>query len=117
MPPREWRFRLQDILAAIQQVQDYTTGMDLESFAASAVVVDAVLYRIAVIGEAARAIPDEVKAQHRSIPWRAIQGMRNRLVHEYFGVRLETVWETIEVDLPGLVVLLTGLADQSDEDG
>lgn len=60
MPPRAWRFRVGDILDAIQQVGAYTAGMDFSAFAANALVVDAVLYRIAVIGEAARAIPDDV---------------------------------------------------------
>ncbi|NOY28212.1 MAG: DUF86 domain-containing protein, partial [Oligoflexia bacterium] len=63
MPPRTWRFRIQDILDAIEQIRDYTAGMDLEGFSSSKVVVDAVLYRISVIGEAASAIPEEIGAQ------------------------------------------------------
>ena len=103
------------MLEAVAQVQAYTRGMDLESFEANDVVVDAVLYRISVIGEAARAIPDNIKTQHTTIAWRSVQGMRNRLVHEYFGVRVETVWQTVESDLPDLAHQLEMLLRDAEE--
>lgn len=114
MPPRSWQFRVDDILDAIQQVQAYTAGMDFEAFASNTLVVDGVLYRIAVIGEAARAIPDDVKVRHEHIPWRAIQTMRNRLVHEYFGVRVDTVWQTVVTDLPSLILAMESLKLEGD---
>jgi len=100
----------------IETVQAHTAGLDAEDFAATTVVLDAVLYRISVIGEAANAIPPEVRAQHPEIPWRAIRGMRNRLVHEYFGVRVETVWETVKTDLPALAGQLHELLRKGGEE-
>ena len=109
MPRRQWRFRVQDILDAVRQIQAYTDGLDLDALAASPIALDAVLYRIAVIGEAARAIPAEVKQRHHED-----QSMRNRLIHEYLGVRVATVWQTVQEDLPSLAVQLAALLDRSD---
>ena len=82
MPPRAWRFRLDDMLAAIQQIRGYVHGMDLESFRSDPRTVDAVVYRLAVIGEAANARPDEVTERLTQVPWRAIRGLRSRVMHE-----------------------------------
>ena len=115
MPPRAWRFRVQDILDAIAQIRDYTAGMDFEEFSSSRIVIDATLYRISVIGEAASGIPEDVREQHPAIPWRPIRGMRNRLVHDYFGVRVETVWQTVCEDLSELTRQLEPLLDVGEE--
>ena len=101
------------MLEAIRQVEDYTAGLDLDDFKGAAIVVDAVLYRFSVLGEAANAVPEEVRAEHPEVPWRAMRGMRNRLVHEYFGVRHETVWETVHSELPGLRIQLRAIADSA----
>ena len=98
------------MLSAITQVETYTVGLDRASFAADPRTVDAVMYRIAVIGEAATALPESVRAATPQIPWKAVRGMRNRLLHEYFGVRLDTVWETVGSDLPALWKLLLTVA-------
>jgi len=58
---------------------------------------------VEVIGEAATNVPDEIRSKHPSLPWRDIRGMRNKLVHQYFGINMEVVWKTILEDLPMIV--------------
>lgn len=102
MPHEDWLFRVEDMLVAIGQIEDFTRGKSFEDFQASPMTLNAVLYSFAVLGEAANAVPREAAAKHPSVEWREIRGMRNTIVHEYAGVRLETVWATIQRDLPAL---------------
>jgi len=77
----EW---IEDIISAVADIRADTAGMDLTAFAAKPAIVRSVLYSIAVIGEAAKSISPAFKAAHPDIPWRAIAGIRDRIVHEYF---------------------------------
>ena len=72
----------------------------------------AVLRAIAVIGEAASKVSEDIRAVNTSIPWKAIVGMRNRLVHAYFDVDTEMVWETVQVEIPEIVVKLKALLEK-----
>jgi uncharacterized protein with HEPN domain len=113
VPRREWRLRIEDILAAIERVQRYTAGLDLASFLADEKVVDAASFCFGVIGEAAHHVPDDVVAAHPELPWPEMRAMRNVVVHEYFGVTHETLWKTAREDLPGLVDPLRRLLAES----
>jgi uncharacterized protein with HEPN domain len=106
MSPRLWHHRINDILEAIDKIHEYVKNKDFEAFRADSKTIDAVIRNFIVIGEAARNIPEEVAAKHPSVPWRLMSDMRNFAVHEYWGVELKTIWETIEKDLPPLVPLL-----------
>lgn len=90
-PARNWRLRIEDILAAVERVQRYTARMDLASFLADEKTVDAVSFCFGVIGEAARHIPEDVVAANPDLPWPEMRAMRNVVVHEYFGVTQETL--------------------------
>ena len=109
MPPREWRHRVEDMLAAVERVQRHTAGLDVASFIADEKTVDAVSYCFGVIGEAARNVPEEVVAANPELPWPEMRAMRNVVVHEYFGVTHETLWKTAREDLPSLVEQLRRL--------
>jgi len=76
--------------------------MDFAAFSASPVTVRSVLYSIAVIGEAAKNIGPAFKAAHPDIPWRAIAGIRDRIVHEYFRTNTRRIWEVIVDDIDAL---------------
>lgn len=106
MPPRHWKLRIEDILAAIERIQRYTDGMDLSSFSRDDRTVDAVVWNITVIGEAAGAVPEDVRRKHPELPWDEMRGIRNVIVHEYFGVSLPILWQTVTADLPPLIPLL-----------
>ena len=106
MQPRDWRLRVQDMLDAIKTIGRYTAAHDLESFRKDQQTVDAVVFRLIVIGEAASALPQSVRNERSGLPWDRIRGMRNVVVHEYSGIRVDTFWQTIREDLPPLVALL-----------
>lgn len=94
--------RVAHILDAIRTVEHRVAGLDEEGFSADEVVRDSVLYQLAIIGEAANGLTDEMQAKHGEIPWGQIVGFRNRLMHEYHSVNLAIVWRTIQKDLPEL---------------
>jgi uncharacterized protein with HEPN domain len=104
-----WQHRVIDIIAAINKIQHYAEGMDFLTFQQDSKTSDAVIRNFIVIGEAARNMPAEITAQYPAIPWRLMGDMRNFAVHEYWGVELRTVWETIEQDLSPLIPLLEEL--------
>jgi len=106
VPPRHWKLRIEDILVAIERIQRYTDGMDLSSFSRDDRTVDAVVRNITVIGEAAGAVPEDVRRKYPELPWEEMRGIRNVIVHEYFGVSLPILWQTVTADLPPLIPLL-----------
>ena len=110
MPPRGWRLRVEDILEAIGSIEIYITGMTFEQFRADRKTVDAVVRNLEVIGEAARHLSsDRLDDLPADIPWADIAAMRNLLIHEYFGVDIAIIWETITGDLPQLRAALERL--------
>lgn len=80
----------------------YTAGLSFDEFSGNFMVIEACLYNIQVIGEATGQLPDDVRAINSGIPWNLIKGMRNRLIHEYFGTDLQLVWNVITAELPAL---------------
>lgn len=111
MPPREWDFRVRDILESIAKIQRYTDGLDLKRFRDHEMALDAVIRNLEVIGEAAHQVPDEIKASAPDLPWKEMRAMRNLLAHEYFGADPKTVWETARHDLPPLIPRLRALIE------
>jgi uncharacterized protein with HEPN domain len=99
VPRRDASLRLQDIVDAIDRILEYTRSHSLESFKADPRTVDAVVRNLEVIGEAARHLDAETAAQLPDLPWRELQAMRNVLIHEYFGISVAIIWETITRDL------------------
>jgi len=108
---RDWRFRVRDILAALGNIAAYTEGMTWEEFAADARTVDAVVRNLMTMGESIRWIPDPVLDEHPAVPWRTLRGVRNVVVHEYFGIDLAILWETVQGDLPPLVAKLEAVLE------
>jgi uncharacterized protein with HEPN domain len=117
MSPRLWQHRITDILEAIEKIQRYVEGMTFDDFENDSKTVDAVIRNFIIIGEAVRNVPEEVVVRHPSIPWRIMGDMRNFAVHEYWGVELRTVWETIKSDLPPLVPLLRSISKEENNRG
>jgi uncharacterized protein with HEPN domain len=112
VPPRDWKLRVEDISLAIERIQRYTVGLTLEAFRTDDLRIDAVIRCLGIIGEAARHVPDDVQEKYPDVPWSEMRGIRNVVMHEYFGVVLEVVWQTIQEDLPPLVPRLTEILDQ-----
>ena len=116
MRPREWRFRIEDILESIGRIQRYTAGLAYEEFCLDQRTVDAVIRNFEIMGEAARHVPQEIESTYPDVPWHQSRAMRNELIHGYFGVNLAIVWDTIQHDLPPLVPLLRQVLAQERED-
>ena len=76
--------------------------MDHDAFLTDELVIDGVARNLEIIGEAARQLPEEFRRAHPQIPWTQIAGLRNRIVHDYFGLDLEIIWQIIQHDLPEL---------------
>lgn len=102
MTTREYRDYLQDILEAIQDIADFTKDMSFEAFAGDKKTINAVIRSIEVIGEAAGKIPKTLRNRYPDVPWKKIVGMRNKLIHEYFGIDLEILWKVVTEDVPSL---------------
>jgi uncharacterized protein with HEPN domain len=109
--PRDWRYRVEDMLEAVANAQAYVKGMAFEQFATDRKTVRAAAYEIGVIGEAVGHIPAEVRQRHPEVPWSKMQAMRNIVVHEYFRVDTSILWQTIQHDLPPLVPLLQAVIE------
>lgn len=90
---------LADILEALADLRDFTSEMTFEEFCQDRKTTNACIRSLEVIGEATKKIPNETRQQKPHIPWQAIAGMRDKLIHEYFGVDLGIVWQTIQHDL------------------
>lgn len=93
---------LEDILFSIERIEDTTKDIPESEFKQNIEKQDATLRRLAIIGEAAKGLPKELKQKHPGVKWKEITGMRDILIHEYFDIKLERVWQTITEDLPQL---------------
>jgi uncharacterized protein with HEPN domain len=96
-----------DILSAIADIRADTAGMDFKAFSETPVIVRSVLYSLAIIGEAAKNISPEFRAAYPDIPWRALAGIRNRIVHEYFRTNTRRIWDVVVDDIDMLENALT----------
>ena len=91
---------LNHILDAIEKIEKYLQGIDEKAFKKNDLVQDGVIRQIEIIGEAVKRLSDGIKSQSPHVPWQDIAGMRDKLIHDYFGVDIDTVWLTVEKDIP-----------------
>ena len=93
---------LGDILDAIRRIESYTNGAGTEDFLENLMMQDAVMHQIEIIGEASNSISDEFQDMHSNLPWMQMRGIRNKIVHDYRGINLQIIWDTVRSDLPAL---------------
>jgi uncharacterized protein with HEPN domain len=99
---RDHSFYLKDIFHAIESIETFTAGMNCDLFVADDKTLSAVIRKLEIIGEAVKQLPEEFLLLHPDIPWKQIAGMRDKLIHFYFGVDPHLVWQTVQKRLPEL---------------
>ena len=110
--PRDYRVFIDDILDAISQISEYTSGYDIYAFAKDRKTMDAVIRNLEIIGEAAKHLPEEIRNLSPHIEWHKIVGLRNILIHEYFGINVEIIWDVIVNKLEPLKVACLTIMEQ-----
>ena len=106
---------LLDMLSAIQRALEFAAGLTRDQFDADLKTQSAVLHQLLVLGEAAKRISDGFREAHGEVPWKAVAGMRDRIIHGYDDVDLGEVWRTIDHDLPALIPILGRLVPSKPE--
>mgnify|MGYP001607499981 FL=1 len=104
---------LADILQAGADIQAYTIGMEKEDFFMDRMAQDAVIRKLAVVGEATKRLPLSIKQREERVPWKKIAGMRDVVVHDYADIDMNIVWQVVKKDLPEIIVAIQRMLKQS----
>jgi uncharacterized protein with HEPN domain len=108
---------IQDILEAITRISKYCKNLSYEDFLDDTRTQDAVVRNLEIIGEAVKNLHETLKKEHSDIPWKSIAGIRDRLIHDYFGVNWDIVWDVIENDIPDLTGKVKSIFERKNKDG
>ena len=107
MTKRQLEDYLQDILDAVAAIEQFTAGVEFEAFSKNLEKVFVVSRALEIIGEAVKRIPNSVRSQYPSIPWRDIAGMRDKLIHDYFNTDKEMIWKAVQEDILQLKAMIS----------
>ena len=103
---------LSDIREALHRITTYVAGMAYESFVADDKTQDAVIRNLEILGEATKNLSEELRAEYPSVPWKSMAGARDRLIHHYFGINLDIVWQIVTIELPRVASQLETIKDE-----
>lgn len=108
---------LDDIPESLTRIKNYVNGLSFKEFSNDQKTIDAVLRNFEIIGEASKQVPDGFKSKYTEMPWKEMAGMRNILIHTYFGVNLKIIWRTITTRIPELTTGIQNILEDSRSDG
>ena len=111
MTLRDYRDYLDDMITSIDDAISFIEGMEYKKFYQDKKTVNAVVRSLEILGEAGKKIPEKIRKKTQDIPWKQICGMRDKLIHDYFGVDYEMVWKVVKEDLPAIREKLSDLKD------
>jgi uncharacterized protein with HEPN domain len=114
--PRGFRVSLQDVLQAIGDVAEFVAAMTQEQFKNDKKTIHAVVRNLEVIGEAIKCLPPELRNRHPGVPWQRIAGLRAILIHHYFGIDVDIVWDIVQTKLPELKIQIEAIVREFDAD-
>jgi len=97
---RDYRLYLKDIVEAMEDIENFVEGIELDEFKQDDKTSSAVIRKFEVIGEATKRIPEDIRHKYSQIPWKEMAGMRDKLIHFYFGIDYKLVWQTIKHRIP-----------------
>jgi uncharacterized protein with HEPN domain len=97
---RDYTLYLKDILESMEAIEKFVEGIEFDSFQRSDMISSAVIRKFEIIGEATKNIPETIRNKYAEIPWKEMAGMRDRLIHLYFGIKYNLVWRTIKDVIP-----------------
>jgi len=103
---RDYRLFIKDIIAAMESTEGFVEGMSFEQLTQDDKTSSAVIRKFEIVGEATKCLPDELKEGHHEIQWKRMAGMRDRLIHAYFGIDYKLVWEAIKTEVPSMKLKL-----------
>ncbi len=112
MSKRNPKVIIKDILMAIESINEYIEGFDYKKFTASKITKDAVIRNLEIIGEASKLIPEEYRNKYNAIKWKNIIGLRNKVIHEYFGVDDSIIWNIITNDIPNFTIQIKKIYEE-----
>jgi len=101
---RDYKAYLRDILDAIRKIEKYTQNISFEEFVSNELIQDGVVRNLEIIGEAVKHIPENVKRNYPDVEWRKMAGLRDILIHAYFGIDVEVVWDIVRSELPPIEI-------------
>lgn len=111
MSSRTDRDLLGDLLEAIPRAEAYLAGLNYEQFLADTKTQDAVIRTLEIVGEATKRLSPAIRERHPEIPWKNMAGVRDKLIHDYFGVNLDIVWQIVRDELPQLAVQVASVLE------
>lgn len=112
---REMGDYIEDIIDAMDKAMNFIKDMSYDEFVQDDKTVFAVVRALEIIGEVAKNVPHDFRRKYPEIPWKDMAGMRDKMIHAYFGVKLERVWETIKTDIPALKPLIQKVLDDMEK--
>ena len=106
---REYKDFIKDIIDSVQDIEQFIGEMSYDEFIRDKKTLNAVIRSIEIMGEAAKSIPASIQEMNTDVPWKKMSGMRDKLIHGYFGIDNEILWKTIKEDLPPFLPIIKKL--------